>query len=336
VLTFNTINEYKIENIDGIEVVRLPSVFRKDPIRFSLLYRKKFKKLANKAKKVIFHFPSGQPELYLRTIEKIPAEKICFYHSDIVGGNPMKVLYNKIIVKKFLEKMDVIIATSPNIVESSLFLKDFKEKIKIIPLFVDTEHFYPRNKNKREYLLSKFGRNINNIVLYIGRLGRYKGLDYLIRAMSYVDNNIGLVIIGKGPKEQELKKLVKHLDLQDKVLFHDHVSYSELPEYYSSADVFVLPSIDRGEAFGLVALEAMACGVPVITTELGTGTSYHNIDNTTGKIVKPKDFKELTQAIQYICRNRYQFDPRKIRQRAEEFSLLKFKENIHLLLEGNL
>jgi len=96
---------------------------------------------------------------------------------------------------------------------------------------------------------------------------------------------------------------------------------------------FVLPSIDRGEAFGLVVVEAMACGVPVVTTELGTGTSFHNIDGVTGRVVPPKDEKALANAIAEICEHEYKYDPQVIRKRAEEFSAERFDQRIKEVLE---
>jgi glycosyltransferase involved in cell wall biosynthesis len=119
------------------------------------------------------------------------------------------------------------------------------------------------------------------------------------------------------------------LNLGERVVFCEHVPYGDLPYYYSSADVFVLPSISRAEAFGLVALEAMACGVPIVTTELGTGTSYYNIDRQTGLVVSPKNSETLAGAIDRICRE----DWKKVRReilvaRASQFSIERFKSSI--------
>ncbi len=86
-----------------------------------------------------------------------------------------------------------------------------------------------------------------------------------------------------------------------------------------------MPSTDRAEAFGLVAVEAMACGLPVISTELGTGTSYHNIDGKTGCVVQPKDVNLLIESIKEICYNPERYSRNIIRERALDFSLQKFK-----------
>ncbi len=112
-----------------------------------------------------------------------------------------------------------------------------------------------------------------------------------------------------------------------RVKFYKGVKYEELPKYYRSADVFCMPSTDRGEAFGLVAVEAMTCGIPIITTELGTGTSYHNIDGLTGRVIEKNSEVQLKDAIFDICNNKMRYNDRVIRDRALDFSLDKFKEN---------
>ena len=277
---------------------------------------------------ILFHFPSVQPEIDLLFINKYRnAKKICFYHGDIVGKGFLGKIYNKLVTQSFLEKMDKIIVTSPNMKDSSKELEKFQDKIEIVPLFVDTTHFYYREKNKREFLLSRFKNKKEKIVMYIGRLGRYKGLEYLIEAFQNLDKKNGLIIIGKGLKEEKLKTKVHQLNLEHDVLFLDHVPYEELPEYYSSADLFVLPSTD-GEAFGLVVIEAMACGVPVITTELGTGTSYHNIDGVTGKVIEPRNSIALAKAINEILENPNKYKKQNIVKRAKDFSYDKFGKNV--------
>jgi len=137
----------------------------------------------------------------------------------------------------------------------------------------------------------------------------------LIKALALLPENYLLVLVGDGPERPIVETLTHELNLERRVLRFDHVPYSDLPKYYSAADVFVLPSIDRGEAFGLVVVEAMACGVPVVTTELGTGTSFHNIDGITGRVVPPKDEKALADAIAEICENADKYDPQVIRKR---------------------
>ncbi|MDN5337921.1 MAG: hypothetical protein PWQ20_991 [Thermotogaceae bacterium] len=328
VLTFNTKGTLK-EEINDVHITRLPTILKGRSFRVSLSFKKTFVEKVKNIDVVLFNFPSGQPELYSDLYRRATAKKICFYHADVVNYGFVGWLYNNLFVKRFLKVMDKIIVTSPNIVNSSKILKKYKNKIKIIPLFVDISHFYPRNSNKKEYLLSLFNSNVKKIVMYIGRFARYKGLEYLVQAMKFLDNSYGLVLIGDGPRKKKLEKLIEKLDLGNRVVFLKHVSYKELPEYYSSADVFVLPSISRAEAFGLVALEAMACGVPVVTTELGTGTSYHNVHGRTGLVVPSKDSKSLAEAVKTICEENWKKKKEKlIINRAKEFSVERFQKSI--------
>lgn len=327
VLTFNNINKLEEETIDGVKVKRLPTIFEKGSVRLSHKYKKNMKKESQNADLIIFHFPSAQPEIDLLFNNKYRnAKKICFYHGDIVGRGFLGNIYNKLVTQSFLEKMDKILVTSPNMKDGSKELKKFQDKVEVIPLFVDTTHFYYREKNKREFLLGKFKNKKEKMVMYIGRLGRSKGLEYLIEAFQNLDKKNGLVIIGKGVKEKELKKKVKELNLEHDILFLDFVPHEELPEYYSGSDLFVLPS--TYESFGLVALEAMACGVPVITTELGTGTSFHNIDGITGKVIEPRNSIALAKAINEILENPSKYKKENIVKRAEDFSYDKFVKNV--------
>jgi rhamnosyl/mannosyltransferase len=161
-------------------------------------------------------------------------------------------------------------------------------------------------------------------VLFIGRLINYKGLRYLITAMKGVKAK--LVIIGEGPLEYELRTLAYNLDLEDRVIFLKVPYFEPLGSYIDACDLFVLPSVMRSEAFGLVLLEAMACRKPVVTTELGTGTSFVCLNGVTGIVVPPKDPKALEEAINKILNNpnlAKKFGESGRRRVEEEFGLEK-------------
>jgi rhamnosyl/mannosyltransferase len=125
------------------------------------------------------------------------------------------------------------------------------------------------------------------LLLFVGKLRYYKGLQYLIEAMEELPAR--LLVVGSGPMEGEWKRLTESLDLQDKVVFLGEVEDAGLPALYRGCDVFVLPASERSEAFGLVQVEAMMSGKPVVSTELGTGTSFVNLHNETGLVVPPRD-----------------------------------------------
>jgi glycosyltransferase involved in cell wall biosynthesis len=132
----------------------------------------------------------------------------------------------------------------------------------------------------------------------VGRLVYYKGVEFLIKAMTGLDAT--LLIVGAGPEERRLKKLVDRLNLNSKITFVGFVPNEDLPSYYRACDVFCLPSVVRSESFGIVQLEAMASSRPVVSTEIGTATSFVNRDGETGIIVPPRDEKALTSALKAI------------------------------------
>jgi rhamnosyl/mannosyltransferase len=129
--------------------------------------------------------------------------------------------------------------------------------------------------------------------LGVGRLVYYKGFEYLVRAMKEVEGH--LVIIGDGPLRGELERLAESLGVSGRVSILTDVN--DTRPYYQSADVFVLPSIARSEAFGIVQLEAMACSVPVVNTSLDSGVTYVSQHGVTGLTVLPEDSTALGKAI---------------------------------------
>ncbi|GGI95563.1 glycosyl transferase [Halobellus salinus] len=137
-----------------------------------------------------------------------------------------------------------------------------EDEVEMIPHGVDTEWFYPREERHPAVDEEK------TTLLYVGRLGARKGLDLALRALARVDDeDVEFLIAGTGRHEETLRELARELEIADQVRFLGYVGDEELPVLYSSADVFVLPS--RYEGFGLVLLEAMACGTPVIGTDAG-------------------------------------------------------------------
>jgi glycosyltransferase involved in cell wall biosynthesis len=308
----------------NVKIIRLKSISIHKNFRLSPDYNKYVKNLSREHHIRLFHFPSFQPEINYWLHKKRKGIDLCLYHADIEGQGIIGILYHiyrKLIVCKYLKKMDYIVATSPNIVNSSKVLSLMKNKCHIIPLGVDIKHFFPRSSNVRKNICKSLNIDIKQIkvILFVGRLADYKGIEHLIKSLVSLDNNYILAIVSKdSPKKYN--KLILKSKIEKRIIHFQDVDLAHLPDYYSAADVFAMPSIDRGEAFGLVALEAMACGIPIITTELGTGTSYHNIDGLTGRVIEPKNSDALASAIKEITSGTI-YNKEVIRKRAEEFSL---------------
>jgi len=167
-----------------------------------------------------------------------------------------------------------------------------KREIKVIHVGVDTKLFTPM-KSKEQHLTSGKVK-----ILTVARLHKYKGLDYLIKAMSTVHEEMPgakLYILGKGPEERNLRTLAKDLSLEDVIEFiKTPIPNHEMPEVYAECDVYMQPSII--EPFGIAVLEAMACGKPVIGTNVG-GMMDTIVDGETGFLVKPEDSKGLAERI---------------------------------------
>ena len=133
------------------------------------------------------------------------------------------------------------------------------------------------------------------LLLFVGRLRYYKGLNYLIEAMRQVSAT--LLVVGAGPEAAALGEQAYLSGVTDRVHFLGDIGDEHLPAFYHAADLFVLPSSQRSEAFGIVLLEAMAAGTPVISTELGTGTSWVNQHGRTGLVTSPCDPDALARTI---------------------------------------
>lgn len=232
-------------------------------------------------------------------LSRAEVKLIITWHSDIVKQNKLKRLYDPFILK-LLKKADKIIVTSPPYLESSPYLLRFKKKCRIIPLGIDLTRFTINERIQKK--VNEIKKTINNrIVLFVGRLTYYKGLEYLIEAMQ--DVSACLIIIGNGYLEKKLIQMARDYKIYNKVLFLPDISNEELVVYYHACDVFVLPSIARSEAFGVVQLEAMACFKPVISTELESGVPWVNQNGKTGIVVPPGKSGALSTAIKTLLDN---------------------------------
>jgi rhamnosyl/mannosyltransferase len=202
-------------------------------------------------------------------------------------------------LRKILKRSQVIIVSNSKYIQTSDYLSGYVDKIQIIPFGIDLARFAYRDEEKIEEIKSRYP---GPLILFVGKLRYYKGLNYLIEAAKEVEGTI--LIVGKGALKNELEEKIKINNLINKIILVGEVSEGELSSYYQAANVFVLPSSHKSEAFGISLLEAMACGLPIISTELGTGTSFVNLNNKTGLVVPPRDTVTLSKAINYLLENK--------------------------------
>lgn len=214
------------------------------------------------------------------------------YQSDIVRQRVLGRAFRPVLYH-FLRRADRVIATTPNYLESSPVLRDFRERCRVIPLGLPREAFTQVDEEAVQSIRRRFGPRL---VLGVGRLVYYKGFEHLLRAMR--DVRAQLVIVGCGPLRAALERERDALNLGGRVHLLGEVE--EVRPYFRAADVFAFPSTARSEAFGLVQLEAMACGLPVVNTRLDSGVPYVSPHGETGLTVPPADPSALASALNLL------------------------------------
>ena len=288
---------------NGVRVVALPIAATIGSAPISFAFVKALKKLAGEHDVVHFQFPNPMGEIaWLLVRRYVPSvTTICTYQSDVLRPAVLVPAYT-ILAHRFLEACDTVVATSSHYVRTSPVLSALHRRIQIVPLGIDPARF----ERIPEEALAAAERIVSRLphprILFVGRLVYYKGVDTLLKAIAPV-SGASLVIAGDGPLRNSLEKLAHSLGVDSRVLFTGPLAEDIYPALFSMADVFVLPSTHRTEAFGIVALEAMASGLPLVTTELGTATSFYNEPGTTGFVVPPCNVQELSQSISTLVEN---------------------------------
>ena len=281
---------------------------------------------------VHLHFPYPLGEVSQWLLRRGRAT-VMTYHSDVVRQARVLRLYGPIL-KRILRSMDRILPTSEPYIQSSPWLRPLAEKCTVVPLAIDVDRFQRPRPHQVATIRQRFP---GPLLLFVGRLRYYKGLDYLIQAMRQVEAT--LLIIGGGPEAARLGAMSYELGVSHRVHFLGDVGDDLLPAYYQAADIFILPSSHRSEAFGIVLMEAMAAGKPLITTELGTGTSWVNQHGETGLVVPPRDVQALTHAIQTLLADeplRQRMGQQAQRRARQEFDLPVLVERVLRVYEDVL
>jgi len=221
--------------------------------------------------------------------------RVVSYHSDIIRQRGLLRLYAPWL-RRSLRLADAIIATSPPYVTSSPFLASLAERCTVVPYGIDAAQFERADPSEVAVIRRRYGPRL---ILFVGQLRYYKGVDYLIRAMAQVDGR-ALLAGGESSRPQaELEGLARSVGVADRVVFLGQQEQA-LPTLYHACDVFALPSIERSEAFGIVQLEAMAAGRPVVSTKVGTGVAWVNQHEVTGIVVPPRDPDSLAAALNRV------------------------------------
>lgn len=218
---------------------------------------------------------------------------VVWFHSEVLRPRWKYRLMYRPFLRRALGRASRIVVSSPRLLEAAE-LQAYRDKCLVIPFGIDTARLAPTNAiaaGADEIARRYPGRR----VLFVGRLVPYKGIDVLVQAMKQVDATA--LVVGDGPEREALETQALRSGVEGRVRFLGRLTDECVAAHLHACDLLVLPSITRAETFGVVQLEAMACGKPVVSTNLPTGVPWVNRHGETGLVVEPNDHEALAHAL---------------------------------------
>ncbi|AZZ79188.1 glycosyl transferase family 1 [Pseudomonas sp. RU47] len=259
---------------------------------FSWSVFKQFRELAAEADVVNYHFPWPFMDL-VHFASAMNKPSVVTYHSDIIRQKHLLKLYRP-LMNRFLASADRIVAASPNYLHTSDVLQQFQDKTRVIPYGLNKSG-YPQPETER---MNRWRQQLGDkFFLFVGVMRYYKGLHILLEALKDVDYPV--VIVGAGPLELELHAQAQALGLRN-IHFLGRLGDEDKVALLQLSYAIVFPSHLRSEAFGISLLEGAMYGKPMISSEIGTGTSYINIHNETGLVVPPSHPQAFREAMRTL------------------------------------
>jgi rhamnosyl/mannosyltransferase len=311
------------EQVNGVDVYQAGSIGVAYSVPLSLSFFFLFRKLTKDRDILHIHMPFPLADLAL-CFFRFHGKVALWWHSDIVRQKKWLALYRP-LMKRTLERAEVIITATQGHIESSEFLSAYREKCVVIPYGASESLLEAGAKaceaqgcqgsqGCRERLAesqaeqppvtaqdaTKDTTRDTIVFLFVGRLVYYKGCEVLLDAFAKIRRG-HLIIVGDGPLERELKDQARRLRVSGQVDFRGYLPDEAVARAFRDCDIFVLPSVARTEAFGIVQLEAMAYGKPVINTRLPSGVPYVSLDGVTGLTVTPGDAAALADAMEKLA-----------------------------------
>ena len=293
------------------KVFKLSPQFRfgNSAIVLQLAYHLVFKKFEI----VHLHYPFMGASLAVIAAKLLRGRKlklVVHYHMDLVGQGWRKAIYNAYScfnLRWIVKLADVILTTSADYLKHSNvygYYPKYQNKFITLPNGVDVEKFKPQGKSFS--LTDKYGLKDKKVILFVGALDSshyFKGVNYLIKAAQMLKrDDFKLIIVGEGDLRPVYEDMVDSFNLNGQVIFTGYIPDESLVKYYNLADIFVLPSVDQSEAFGMVLLEAMSCAKPVIASDL-PGVREVVTKNVNGYLFKPKQVEQLVARLNNMLNN---------------------------------
>lgn len=282
--------------LDGVEIIRCGVVCDMFSQSISFTYMRVLNRVIRDFAPdiVVFHYPNPFLAEFLTYYFKRSFKLIVYWHSDIIKQKYLAKFFRR-QNHLLLKRAAVVVATSPNYIEGSEFLKQYKEKCVFIPNCVREDNLQP-TENIIKKAAEIRGQNKDKLICFaLGRHVKYKGFEYLIKASNLVDDRFCFYIGSDGVLTPQLKEMAKG---DPKVHFPGRLSREDLNAYYYASDIFCFPSITKNEAFGIALVDAMYYGKPAITfTIKGSGVNYVNLDGVTGIECPNKNVESFAQAL---------------------------------------
>lgn len=286
-----------IEIIDGVLIIRTPieKLLASQPLGFR--YFLQCLKTAKKADIIHLHAPNMLGAFCALFIDR-KTRLLVHWHSDVINKGLLGKLLRP-LEAALLRRADCIVATSQVYADASETLAHYRNKITVVPIGVpDTKH-----DGEDASLPQSIEEKISGkkIILSVGRLVPYKGFDILIKAAKHLPHESIVVIVGGGPLQQDLQKLIDTTGVGDRVMLSGRLTDAELHNLFKRASLYCLPSTYRAEAFGVVLLEAMAYGLPIVASDIpGSGVPWVNQHGTSGLNVPVGDALSLADSCSKI------------------------------------
>ena len=293
ILTLSLVKKPEVLEFPEATVIRYPVTFDKASSPVSLGLLRDFRRLIAGADLLHYHFPWPFADI-LHLSRGSGKRSLVTYHSDAIKYGFLKKLYRP-VMNRFLGATDRIVVTSENYLRSSADLAPFIDKTAVIPIGIDEDGYPDVRPEKKAYWQSALGENF---FLFVGVLRNYKGLHVLIDAACGTDHNV--VIVGSGPLENELRAMIASKKAEN-VEMTGALDEDDKVALLSLCRAVVFPSHVRAEAFGLTLLEGAMFGKPLISTEIGTGTSYVNKKDVSGLVIPPSDTGALRDAMSRLA-----------------------------------
>lgn len=322
------------EKLDGVKLTRAGSLGTYFSCPLSLSFIRLFRKMAEEADVVHIHVPFPLADAAL-LFSGFKGRVVVSWHSDVVKQKKLMTFY-KPLMMKLLKRADCIITATKGHIDGSDYLPAFRKKCRVVPYGITPEDYL--SVERSPFLTGRLNDKKNIKVFFTGRLVYYKGVDILLKAFTMTEN-CELFIAGTGEMEQELKTFAKRHNIGKKVHFLGFLPDNELKQAYADSDIFVLPSVAKSEAFGIVQLEAMVYGKPVINTQLSSGVPYVSVHGKTGLTVPPSDAKALAEAINTLAADekmRESFGKAAAERVMTEFSEKNVIRKLYGILSENL